>query len=120
MKRSTESGLVKALLLRLGMVRGITAWRNNTTGVWDRERKRFRMLQSRKGVFDILGWIVCRRPVRVRKTSPIRKTSRIPRTSHQRHRDEKAPAAVDRSRVSDRISPTEAMRSAHGLSRRVP
>jgi hypothetical protein len=60
MKQATETGLVKALLQRLGLVRGVTAWRNNTTGVWDPTRKRFRTLRGRKGVSDILGWIVCR------------------------------------------------------------
>lgn len=52
--KSTGSGLVKACLEYLA-IKGIMAWRNNTTGVWDGAKKIFRTFQGRKGIADILG-----------------------------------------------------------------
>jgi hypothetical protein len=57
LKAATETQLVKALLQRLAWVKGVTAWRNNTTGVYDPVRKRFRRFTGRKGVSDILGQV---------------------------------------------------------------
>lgn len=49
-----ESDLVKACLTYLEL-RGVFAWRNNTTAVYDPKIKRFRRMGSMKGVSDILG-----------------------------------------------------------------
>jgi hypothetical protein len=46
-----------AACLHLLALHGVRAWRNNTTGVFDPERKRFRTFSGRKGVSDILGII---------------------------------------------------------------
>lgn len=54
MKRQTETALVRACLQYLSL-RGILAWRNNTTGVYDPVRKRFRTFTGMKGVADVLG-----------------------------------------------------------------
>ena len=53
-KRNTETALVRACLDLLTFC-GVLCWRNNTTGVYDPARKRFRTFQGRKGVSDILG-----------------------------------------------------------------
>ena len=50
----TESAIVRACLDYLA-ARQILAWRNNTTGVFDPSRKRFREFNSLRGVSDILG-----------------------------------------------------------------
>jgi len=34
---------------------GVRAWRNNTTGVFDPQKKCFRRFSGRKGISDILG-----------------------------------------------------------------
>lgn len=54
MKRRTETHIVSACLDTLAK-HGIFAWRNNTTGVYDPVRKRFRTFTGLKGVSDILG-----------------------------------------------------------------
>lgn len=54
MKRRTETQLVSACLDMLA-IHGIFAWRNNTTGVYDPTRSRFRRFTGMKGVSDILG-----------------------------------------------------------------
>src|SRR4051812_31915703 len=48
--------LVSACLHLLAL-QGVRAWRNNTTGVYDPQRKRFRTFTGRKGISDILGII---------------------------------------------------------------
>lgn len=50
----TESAIVRACLDYLA-ARQILAWRNNTTGLYDPARKRFREFNSLRGVSDILG-----------------------------------------------------------------
>jgi integral membrane sensor domain MASE1 len=58
-KASTKAAnaLVSACLQLLA-VRGVMAWRNSTTGVYDPVRKVFRKFTGRKGVSDILGAII--------------------------------------------------------------
>lgn len=51
-----ESTVQKACLQILVTYR-VTAWRNNTTGVFDPVQKKFRTFTGRKGVSDILGVI---------------------------------------------------------------
>lgn len=53
-KRASETQLVAACLDWLAVHR-IMAWRNNTQGVYDPVRKKFRTFTGRKGVADILG-----------------------------------------------------------------
>jgi hypothetical protein len=52
--KSTETALVRACL-ELLKLRGVFAWRNNTTGVFDPSRMKFRKFTGLKGVSDILG-----------------------------------------------------------------
>lgn len=54
MKAPRETDLIRACL-RLLKLRGVFAWRNNTTGVYDPARGRFRTFTGLKGVADILG-----------------------------------------------------------------
>jgi len=53
-KKSTESALVRACLDFLAL-RGVFAFRVNTTGIFDPGRKVFRPFQGMRGVSDILG-----------------------------------------------------------------
>lgn len=59
MKKPTETSLVHACLDLLRL-RGVHAWRNNTTGIYDPTRKCFRSFGGLKGVSDILGLIAPR------------------------------------------------------------
>jgi|SRR5579859_1485505 len=52
--KTTETALVRSCLDFLAL-KGIVAWRNNTQGVFDPVRGRFRTFTGRKGVSDILG-----------------------------------------------------------------
>jgi len=52
--KNNETAIVRACLDLLAL-RGIMAWRNNTTGVYDPSRMKFRTFTGRKGVSDILG-----------------------------------------------------------------
>ncbi len=52
--KNPESAIVKAVLDYLRL-RGIFAWRNNTTGIFDPTRKVFRTFHGLKGVSDVLG-----------------------------------------------------------------
>jgi hypothetical protein len=52
--KQTETALVRACLELLSL-RKIFAWRNNTTGVFDPSRMKFRRFTGLKGVSDILG-----------------------------------------------------------------
>lgn len=54
MKVKPETALVRACIDYLNY-RGIFAWRNNTTGVYDPARKTFRSFTGLKGVSDVLG-----------------------------------------------------------------
>lgn len=54
MKATRETDLVRACLELLAL-RGIMAWRNNSSGVFDPVRKVFRTFQGMKGTSDILG-----------------------------------------------------------------
>lgn len=54
MKNPTESGLVRACLDLLHL-RKVYAWRQNTTGVFDPAKRRFRTFHGLAGVSDILG-----------------------------------------------------------------
>ena len=49
-----EGAVVRACLDYL-TVRRITAWRNNTTGIYDEKAKRFRTNAGRNGIADIIG-----------------------------------------------------------------
>ena len=49
-----EGSVVRAVLDYLA-IRGIVAWRNNTTGVYDPTRKAFRTNAGRNGISDIIG-----------------------------------------------------------------
>lgn len=51
-----ESTVLKGCLQTCKAYR-VTAWRNNTTGVYDPITKKFRTFTGRKGVSDILGVI---------------------------------------------------------------
>lgn len=53
-KKRRETDLVRACLDYLKL-RNIFAWRNNTTGVFDPVKKKFRTFTGLKGVSDILG-----------------------------------------------------------------
>ena len=50
----TESQLVSACLQYLNL-RGIFAWRNNSTGIWDEKQGRYRRSKGMLGTADILG-----------------------------------------------------------------
>jgi hypothetical protein len=50
----SETDIVRGCLDLLAL-RGILAWRNNTTGVYDPRRGVFRRFSGRKGVSDILA-----------------------------------------------------------------
>jgi hypothetical protein len=50
----SETDVVRGCLDLLAL-RGILAWRNNTTGVYDPSRRVFRKFSGRKGVSDILA-----------------------------------------------------------------
>ncbi len=52
--RVSESAIVRACLDYLA-IRGIVAWRNNTTGIYDPTRKAFRTNAGRNGISDIIG-----------------------------------------------------------------
>ncbi len=54
MKASKESALYSPILQLLAM-RGILAWRNNSTGIFDPQRKVFRSFQGLRGTSDIIG-----------------------------------------------------------------
>ena len=54
MNNRPESEILRACLDCLKL-RGVYAWRNNTTGVYDPTRKCFRTFNSLRGVGDILG-----------------------------------------------------------------
>lgn len=56
--KHSPSGLVRVCLDYLKL-RGVYAWRANTTGVWDETKKCFRTFHGLRGVADILG---CLRP----------------------------------------------------------
>jgi hypothetical protein len=55
MRVSTRESDILAACLDLLRLRGILAWRNNTTGVYDPARKCFRAFHGLKGVSDILA-----------------------------------------------------------------
>lgn len=55
-RKQTETDIVRGCLELLAL-RGLFAWRNNTTGVFDPTTKRFRKFTGKKGVSDILGII---------------------------------------------------------------
>ena len=49
-----EGAVVKACLEYL-QIRGVIAWRNNTTGTWDANKETFRKNAGRNGIADIIG-----------------------------------------------------------------
>lgn len=51
----TPEGLVVRACMDYLEVRRITAWRNNTTGIYDEKAKRFRKNAGRNGIADIIG-----------------------------------------------------------------
>lgn len=52
---TNESPLITHILGTLGNIR-IKAWRNNTTGIWDAKKKKWRKFKNQlRGVSDILG-----------------------------------------------------------------
>ena len=53
-RNTPETDLVRAIL-QLLRLRGIYAWRNNTTGVYDPVKGVFRKFTGLKGVSDVLG-----------------------------------------------------------------
>lgn len=54
LRTQTESDVVRQCLDYLNL-QGILAWRNNSTGIYDPTRKRFRAFQGLRGTSDILG-----------------------------------------------------------------
>ena len=52
---STPEGAVVRACLDYLALRGIVAWRNNTTGIYDKRRGAYRPSAGRNGVADILG-----------------------------------------------------------------
>ena len=54
MKAVSEASVLKACL-QLLQLRGVMAWRNNSTGIYDPAKKRFRSFHGLKGTADILG-----------------------------------------------------------------
>jgi hypothetical protein len=54
-RAATPESVVLRQCLAVLRLRGVLAWRNNTTGVWDAARGRFRTFTGLKGVSDILG-----------------------------------------------------------------
>ncbi len=52
---STPEGAVVRSVLDFLALRGIVAWRNNTTGIYDKRRESYRPNAGRNGVADILG-----------------------------------------------------------------
>lgn len=54
MKATGETGVLRACLDLLRL-RGVFAWRNNSTGVYDAAAKRFRTFNGLRGTSDILG-----------------------------------------------------------------
>ena len=53
-RAGTPNDIVNQVLAYLRL-RGVMAWRNNTTGVYDTVRKVFRTFHGRKGVSDVMG-----------------------------------------------------------------
>lgn len=52
---STQEGVIVRACLDFITLKGIIAWRTNTTGIYDPTAKRFRTNAGRNGVADILG-----------------------------------------------------------------